>query len=200
MFDFEFLNNSLAWLSQMELMQTLKSNLQSWFLRIKESILLQFNSELYYFVCKFHSFIVTEQLDYSELEREERATEITNVFSVFFILQFGNNNNYMNMADANGALLAGDVSICLRITFTFPWIVSSCHEPYYSGITKQSFPCLTIYCFKTKSINLACMPVYVQIKWLISAAGVQLLHLHKTWLAPHMPSWTALGFSIAQTL
>ncbi len=30
-----------------------------------------------------------------------------------FLLQFGNNNNYMNMADANGALLVGDVEYTL---------------------------------------------------------------------------------------
>lgn len=50
---------------------------------------------------------------------------MNNVF--LFLLQFGNNNNYMNMADANGALLAGgDVSIWLRIAFMFPWIVNHC--------------------------------------------------------------------------
>lgn len=52
---------------------------------------------------------MTEEYNYSELARG--ATEMTNLFS--FLLQFGNNNNYMNMADANGALLAGDVSTLL---------------------------------------------------------------------------------------
>lgn len=67
---------------------------------------------------KIHCYIVTEEYNYSELERG--GTEMTNPFS--FLLQFGNNNNYMNMADANGALLAGDVSTLFQITFTFLWM------------------------------------------------------------------------------
>jgi len=63
-------------------------------------------------------------IEYNYRELERGATEMTNLFS--FLLQFGNNNNYMNMADANGALLAGDVSTLLQITFTFLWMVNHC--------------------------------------------------------------------------
>lgn len=89
---------------------------------------------------------------------------MNNVF--LFLLQFGNNNNYMNMADANGALLAGgDVSIWLRITFIFPWMVNHCAMSNFILESLNShFQCLTIYCFKTKSIHLACLPLYVQMK------------------------------------
>lgn len=61
---------------------------------------------------------------------------MTNVFFLF-PLQFGNNNNYMNMADANGALLGADVSIS-KLEMITSYITDT-------GTSKLSFPCITTY-------------------------------------------------------
>lgn len=42
--------------------------------------------------------------------------------SVFF--QFGNNNNYMNMAEANNAFFAAsEVSVCLNVSVTALFVI-----------------------------------------------------------------------------